>query len=72
MVTAMLLTRERERERDSDRQGGKEAKDDWGGIGRGWPPSSVSRALPRGKDVLNQGFVRRHNRSPARAQRCTV
>ena len=39
-----------------------------GGNGRGWPPSSVSRALPRGKDVLNQGFVRRHNRGPARAQ----
>lgn len=61
--------RGRERYRGRERQ---EQRMSWGER-RGWPPpSSVSRALPRGKDVLNQGFVRRHNRRPARAQGCSV
>lgn len=58
IATAVLQAKEREIET-------------WGGrsIGLGgWPPSSVSRALPQGKDVLNQAFVHRHNCSPARAQ----
>lgn len=63
-------TDQREREREIEAEGERQRMS--GGKGRGRPPSSVSRALPRGKDVLNQGFVRRHNRSPARAQGCSV
>lgn len=62
-----------QREGEGDRNRGRERQEhrmrSWGG---GWPPSLVSTALPRGKDVLNQAFVRRHNRSPARAQGCSV
>lgn len=61
--------REGERDRNRGRERQQHRMRSWGG---GWPPSLVSRAFPRGKDVLNQAFVRRHNRGPTRAQGCSV
>lgn len=58
-------------EREGGRERQRQRMSGWGERGE-WLSSSVSRALPRGKDVLNQGFVHRHNRGPARAQGCSV
>lgn len=77
---AGLLARDREidggrekraGERESERESGRERAIEREGE-RGTATVFSFQLSPLGEDVLNHGFVHRHNRGPRRAQGCSV